>query len=162
MKKNKANIVCLVFLCRFTLVKSKNVDIIHMMLKREEGFTLVELMVVLFILGILMIAAIPTYLGARNRAFRNVAEQYLTNSARAAAAYYTQYQFLPDADKMEQELPSYEYVDSTTAVAAERPPKISVDNTNNYHMVNMGDSAGTVVKIDVSDGNVGVTTTGNP
>ena len=133
-----------------------------MKIKNNNGFTLVELMIVILIISILMIAAIPTYLGARNRAFRNVAEQALTNSARAAAAYYAGRQSLPNASQMEKEMSSYDYEDGTEAVTATRPETIVVDNTNEYHIVTISDAAGTVLKIDVSKGTAGMITTGNP
>ena len=109
-----------------------------------------------------MIAAVPTYLGARNTAFRNVAEQTLTNSAKAAAAFYAVNRSLPNATQMKDEEANFDYVDGVTAQAATKPPTIAVDTTNNYHILNIGDAGGTVIKIDVSDGMVGAITDGNP
>ncbi len=58
----------------------------------EEGFTLIELMVVVLIIGILIAIALPTYLGARERAADRAAQTDLRTGLAAALAYYSQYQ----------------------------------------------------------------------
>jgi prepilin-type N-terminal cleavage/methylation domain-containing protein len=57
--------------------------------KHEHGFTLIELMVALVVIGVLIGIAIPTYLGFKNRAADRTAQANLRTALAAAEAYYT-------------------------------------------------------------------------
>ena len=57
--------------------------------ENEEGFTLIELMVVVLIIAILIAIAIPTFLGARERANDRAAQSSLRNGLTAAKTIFT-------------------------------------------------------------------------
>ena len=55
----------------------------------DEGFTLIELMVVVLIIAILIAIAIPTFLGARKRANDRAAQSDLRNGLATEETIYT-------------------------------------------------------------------------
>ena len=58
-------------------------------MKEEDGFTLIELMVVVLIIAILIAIALPTFLGLRQRAQDRASQSNLRNGVAAAKAFYT-------------------------------------------------------------------------
>ncbi len=57
--------------------------------KAEKGFTLVEVMVVVLIIGILLAIGVPTFLGARGRAQDRAAQASLRTAQNTALIIYT-------------------------------------------------------------------------
>ena len=64
----------------------------------EDGFTLIELMVVVLIIAILLAIAIPTFLGARSRANDRAAQSSLRNALTTAKTIFTDSQDYTKAD----------------------------------------------------------------
>jgi type IV pilus assembly protein PilA len=57
---------------------------------REEGFTLIELMVVVLIIAVLLGIAIPTFLGTRRTANDRAVESNVRNAFTAARVFYNE------------------------------------------------------------------------
>ncbi|HET9672711.1 MAG TPA: type II secretion system protein [Actinomycetota bacterium] len=55
----------------------------------ERGFTLIELLVVVLIISLLAIIALPTFLGARERASDRATQADVRNAFAAEKAFYT-------------------------------------------------------------------------
>jgi type IV pilus assembly protein PilA len=101
----------------------------------EQGFTLIELMVVVLIIAILIAIAIPTFLGARQRAQDRAAQSDLRNGLTAEKTEYTDTQVY----------------DATTA------NMVAIESSLNWN-----DTRGTgknVLNVAVGDVTTGVTTT---
>ena len=98
--------------------------------KDEEGFTLIELMVVVLIIAILIAIAIPTFLGARTRAQDRQAQSNLRNAFAAEKVVYTDDQaYTESTGQLSGIEPSLTYVAADTVSAATSPKSIYVNVT---------------------------------
>ena len=89
----------------------------------EQGFTLIELMVVVLIIAILLAIAIPTFLGARNTANARGAQSDLRNALTAEQTFWTNNQsFTVTATDLNPIEPNLTWV-------AAAPTKASAANT---------------------------------
>lgn len=83
----------------------------------ENGFTLVEVMVVVLIIGILLSIGVPTFLGARSRAQDRAAQASLRTAQNTALIIYTDNADFAEAnvDNMAKAEPQVIWLKETTA-----------------------------------------------
>jgi len=135
-----------------------NVRIIHSLKARREqdGFTLIELMVVVLIIAILIAIAIPTFLSARESAQNRAAQSDLRNALIGAKTHYTNEESYTalDAAALEALEPSLEYVDGAGTQA-----EVGVDSTDDTTTLMKESKTGEFYAIceSVADGSEGTT-----
>jgi type IV pilus assembly protein PilA len=87
--------------------------------REERGFTLIELMVVVLIIAILIAIAIPTFLGARQRAQDRAAQSNVRNALTAEKTFFTDGQaYTQQVSDMTAIEPSLTYTTNDASMAA--------------------------------------------
>src|SRR3954465_11256839 len=91
--------------------------------QNEDGFTLIELMVVVLIIAVLLAIAIPTFLGAREKAQNRAAQSALRNALAAEKTFYTDGgAFSTDASALHAVEPNLPWgTDPVTEIAVSQP-----------------------------------------
>ncbi len=115
----------------------------------EDGFTLIEVMVVVLIIGLLLAVAVPSLLGARNRAHDAAARSSLDSAVKAATIVSDLGVDSATADAASLSLaePSLTFLPGTQASTG--PNEVSVEaSTSNRWVATVKSSSGTCFAVE--------------
>ena len=98
--------------------------------KEEEGFTLVELIVVVVIIGILSAIAVPSFNNASDKAKQKEASVLLASYMKAVQAYYTEYSSLPQhAGHLSSYISVSACSNASSPTTCKDAPPVTLENT---------------------------------
>ncbi|MGH2687531.1 MAG: prepilin-type N-terminal cleavage/methylation domain-containing protein [Actinomycetota bacterium] len=103
-------------------------DLRRSLSRQQEGFTLIELMVVVLIIAILIAIAIPTFLGQRRRAQDRAGQSNLRNGLVVGKTFYTDNQTYVGFDTADGEAiePSVTWSDTTAVAGAPTQDEVKI------------------------------------
>ena len=87
--------------------------------KNEKGFTLIELMIVIAIIGILAAIAIPQFNAYRARSYNASANTDIRNLMTSCEGYFVDYEVYPTTADPATDLANYGYVQSSGVTDAD-------------------------------------------
>jgi type IV pilus assembly protein PilA len=102
-------------------------------LRAEDGFSLVEILVVILIIGVLVAIALPAFLNQRSKAQDSHAKTSATTAAKAMAVWHTEHGSFADATVAE-------LVEIERALGQARD--LAVDSGERTYTVSVGSRAG--------------------
>ena len=101
--------------------------------RNSKGFTLIELMIVIAIIGILAAIAIPNFLRYRDKAYCAKSETDAQNVVAALASYF--------ADPDHTAIPTLAELTGTEELILNNPVNTSVTTSGNGAIIEIGDDA---------------------
>jgi len=118
------------------------------MLKNKKGFTLIELMIVVAIIGILAAIAIPAFVKYLKQTKTSEAGLNLKTLGDGAASYYQAEHLDTDGQPVNRQFPTTDYTESNTAEV--EMPTGAVSAGNKKTADNFTDPAWTALKFQIS------------